>query len=350
MKKARLGFIGAGWWATTNHMPLLSKRSDVEMFGVSTLGKDMLKKVKEMFGFEFATEDYHELLEQDLDGVVVSSPHYLHFEHTMAALEKGFHVLCEKPMTLRAVEAWDLVNTAKQKGVQILIPYGWNYKPFTREARKLMKGPGVGNIEYVLCHMASPTKTLFGGGVARFENWLPTLADPDPRTWQDPRKGGGYAHGQITHSSGLLFWLTELRATEVSARMTSPNSDVDMYDTASVVFESGAIGTFSGAATLPEGEPFQVDIRIFGDEGVLLLDVERERLDLRRHDRNHHHVDVPRGEGAYLCEEPPNRFVDIVLGKGNNDSPGNVGARTVELIEAMHQSADSGGRPTKVYR
>jgi predicted dehydrogenase len=350
MAKVRLGFIGAGWWATTNHMPLLSKRSDVEMYGVASLGQDMLAKVKDMFGFQFVTEDYHELLEHRLDGVIVSTPHYLHYEHAKAAVEKGFHVLCEKPMVLHAAEAWELVNIAKSKGVEILIPYGWNYKPFTRQAKKFIEGGAVGNIEYVLCHMASPTKALFGGGVSRFEHWLPTLAEPDPRTWQDPEKGGGYAHGQITHSSGLLFWLTNLRASEVAARMTSPNSEVDMYDAASVVFESGAIGSFSGAATLPEGDLYQVDLRIFGDEGVVLLDVERERLEVRRHDKKHQHFDIPAGEGAYLCDEPPNRFVDVILGKGINDSPGEVGAKTVELIEAMIRSAKNSGYPTKVYR
>ena len=74
MKKVRIGFIGAGWWATTNHIPLLAKRTDVELAGVCRLGADMLQTVKEKFGFPFATEDYHELLKQNLDGVVVTSP------------------------------------------------------------------------------------------------------------------------------------------------------------------------------------------------------------------------------------------------------------------------------------
>lgn len=253
-------------------------------------------------------------------------------------------------MTLHADQAWDLVNTAKAKGVEVLVPYGWNYRPFTRAAHALMQETGVGNIEYVLCHMASPTKGLFGGQGSHFEGWEPTVTEANLSTWQTPERGGGYAHGQITHSLGLLFWLTPLRAVQVSALMTRPNSRVDMYDTASVIFDGGAIGTITGAATLPEGDLYQVDIRIFGDEGVLLLDVERERAEIRRHDGNHRHVDVKHGEGAYICDEPPNRFVDIILGKGVNDSPGEVAARTVEVIEAMHRSAEQTGRMTEVYR
>jgi predicted dehydrogenase len=146
-----------------------------------------------------------------------------------------------------------------------------------------------------------------------------------------------------------MFWLTGLRAKEVTCRMTSPNSGVDMYNTASVVFENGAIGTISGAATLPDDDKFQVDIRIFGTKGVLLLDVERERLELRRHDKQHVSVDVPQGEGAYSCETPPERFIDLIKGQGRNDSPGEVAARSVEMITAMFQSAQNGGVPTQVY-
>ncbi len=71
---------------------------------------------------------------------------------------------------------------------------------------------------------------------------------------------------------------------------------------------------------------------------------------MRRHDGRHRHVDVPRGEGAYSCEEPPHRFVDLILGRGVNNSPGDVAARSVELIEAMYRSADADGAVVTVYR
>jgi predicted dehydrogenase len=176
----------------------------------------------------------------------------------------------------------------------------------------------------------------------------PTIAAPDPRTWQAPEQGGGYAHGQITHSSGLMFWLTGLRATEVSCRMTRPNAAVDMYDAASVVFDNGAMGAVSGAATLPDGSKFQVDVRIFGDEGVLLLDVERERVEVRRHDGKNINLAIPAGAGAYDCDVPPNRFVELIQGHGSNDSPGEVAACSVELITAMFRSAAQGGKPVGV--
>jgi predicted dehydrogenase len=349
-RKVRLGFIGAGWWATVNHMPLLRARDDVEMVAVARRDPALLARVQEEFGFEHALTDYRALLELDLDGVVVSSPHAAHHEHAAAALRTGAHVLCEKPMTLDPAQAWELVGLARERDRHLLVPYGWHYKPFVVEAKRLMDEGAVGEVQYALCHMASPTKGFFAGGGGPPEHWQPTIASPDPGTWQLPERGGGYAHGQVTHSSALLFWLTGLRAATVSALMTRPDSRVDMYDAAAVVFDTGAIGAISGAATLPDNDKFQVDIRVFGSEGVLLLDVERERLEVRRHDGRHVSQEVPPGDGAYSCEVPPVRFVELIRGEGRNDSPGEIAARTVELIEAMHRSAAQGGRPVDVWR
>jgi predicted dehydrogenase len=350
VERTRIGVIGAGWFATTNHIPQLAARPDVELAAVCRLGPPKLQQIKEHFGFGFATEDFEELLNQQLDGVLVCSPHDLHYKHASAALKRGLHVMCEKPLTLHAREAWDLVRLARESQRHLLVPYGWHYKRFVQEAKKIMAEDPLGEIEYVMCHMASPTKDFFAGSGAVPDQWTPTLSAPEPSTWQDRARGGGYAHGQITHLAGLMFWLTGLRARQVSARMACTNSHVDMYDSATVAFRNGAIGMVSGAATLPGNDPFQLDIRIFGSRGVLLLDAEagRERVQVRRHDGKHWEFSVQSGAGAYNCEGPPNRFVELVQGRGENWSPGDVAARSVELIEAMCISASDGGRPVDV--
>jgi predicted dehydrogenase len=327
-------------------MPLLAQRDDVEMVGVCRLGAEMLQAVKEKFNFPYATEDYHELLKQDLDGVVVTSPHYLHYEHARAALLSGRHVLCEKPMTLEPDQAWELVRLAKERNLQLIVSYGWHYKSPVQQAKQLLDEGAVGKIEYVLCHMASATKDLFDGSREITEGVH--YSQPDPKTWQVKKNGGGYANGQITHSTGLMFWLTGLRAQEVSARMSNLTSSVDMYDAATVTFENGAIGVVSGAATLPPGSKFQVDVRVFGSEGVLNLDLNRDLLEVLRHDGNHRRIDLPAGAGEYDCDGPPNRFVELIKGEGRNDSPGDVGARSVELIDAMFESVAEGGAPVRI--
>jgi predicted dehydrogenase len=349
-RRVRVGFIGAGWWATVNTMPILAARDDVELVAVCRTDPAVLEQVRAAFGFPVAATDYRDLLGLGLDGIVVSSPHHLHHEHALAALEAGAHVLCEKPMTLDPAQAWQLVDVARERNRHLIVAYGWNYKPFLQAARRLLADGGIGQLEYAMCHMASPTKGFFGGTGAPPTAFAPTIAAPDPRTWQSPEQGGGYAHGQISHSSALLFWLTGARAKRVAALATRPNAPVDLYDAATVEFEGGAIGVVSGAATLPDDDKFQIDLRLFGTEGVLLVDVERERVVLRRHDGRHDEVRVAPGEGAYDCTVPPVRFVELMEGPAVNDSPGEVAARSVELIDAIARSAAADGVPVDVWR
>lgn len=347
--KVRLGFIGAGWWATANHMPLLRQREDVELVGVCRLGTDELAQLQERFGFSYTTENYVDLLANcELDGVVVASPHTLHHEHAKAALQSGLHVMCEKPMTTRADHARELVELAQSGNRHLLVPYGWHYKTFTQRAKELLDDGVVGNIEYVLCHMASPVRDLLSG--KRFDTGADSgsseadMFTPDASTWADPvRAGGGYGHAQMSHSSGLLFWLTGLRARSVFAAMSGPGAQVELYDAMTVRFEGGAMGTFSGAGNVPAGHGFQVDVRVFGDEGVLLLDCDRERMEVQRHDGNNEKLELEPGVGEYDCSGPPANFVDLIAGTTEiNWAPGEAAMRGVEVLDAAYRSAVSG--------
>jgi predicted dehydrogenase len=340
--RARLGFIGAGWWATGNHMPILAARDDVEMVSVCRLGATELAQVKERFGFAHATEDYRELLAQPLDGVVVTSPHTLHYQHARAALERGLHVMVEKPMTTRGHEARDLASIADARGLHLLVPYGWNYKPFVAAAREQVEAGAVGRVEFVTLQMASPIRNLLTGADARMDGGM---FDPDPATWADPDvAGGGYAHAQLSHATGLLFYvLPELRAESAFAFMAGPGSRVDLYDAISVRFVGGAVGTIAGAGAVPRNLKFHLDLRVFGSEGMLLVDIERERLEVRRQDGRDFALPIDPGDGAYSCDGPPNRFVDLILGRAlPNSSSGEVGARSVGLLDAAYRSAASG--------
>jgi predicted dehydrogenase len=349
MSRVRVGAIGAGWWATSNHFPLLSARDDVELVGVCGLGPG-LGDVRDEFGFGMATENIDDLLDAGLDAVVVTTPHDLHYDVAMRALERGLHVLCEKPMTLRADQAWDIVEAAERAGTHLLVPYGWNYKPFTVEAKRILDQGLVGDIQFALCHMASPTRGLFGGDPTHMlERWQ-SDTKPQLSTWADPRHGGGYAHGQVTHSSALFFWLTGLRAATVAGRVSNAGSPVDLFDAAVVRFDGGSLGSLSGAATLADGDKYQIDIRIFGTEGVLMIDTERERVSLSRYDGERVDLAIPAGEGEYECLVPPVRFIELITGASTeNNSTADVAARSVELIEALLRSSAADGAEVRVH-
>lgn len=340
MTKARIGVIGAGWWAVANHIPVLKSIEDCQIVAVSRLGKVELEKVQEAFGLERAFEDYRAMLNAvPMDGVVISSPHKFHHEHASAALAKGCHVLVEKPMATTARDARDLVEKAKRAEREIVIPYGWNFKPWTDEARRL--ATKVGRVEHVVLQMANALDDLFAGKpMVETEG---AMFRPPASTWADPRAAGGFGWGQLVHPLGLLFRVLDLVPREVFALTGQSPAGVDYYDAAVVRFASGATASLSGAATLPKGQPVQIDLRIFGSEGMLLLDIERERLELRRRDRKDEVIALNAGDGAYACDQPLRVLVDICLGrKTNNSAPGETGMRAVEVLDAMYRSAASG--------
>jgi predicted dehydrogenase len=201
--------------------------------------------------------------------------------------------------------------------------------------------------------MASPIRSLLQG-----ERFLTGTADaasgqasrvmfePEPTTWADPKvAGGGYGHAQLAHITGLLFWLTGLMPQSVYCLMQAPGAQVDVYDALSVRFVGGSTGTISGAGTVPPVGPgqYQVDIRLFGTEGMLLLDCERPRVELRTHSGRVERMEPSTTDAAYTCDGPPNNFVDLILGETNvNHAPGEVALRSVLLLDAAYRSAASG--------
>lgn len=341
-RRARIGLLGAGWWGCQVYIPQLLDHPDVELVAVSRLERDDLEAIQGTFGIPAGYVDHNELLERERpDAVVVCSPHIAHYEQARAALEAGAHVLVDKPMTTRADHARSLVGLASERGLKIILPYGWNYKDFTRKAARLMQDGRVGTVRHVVCQMASPTADLFGG------QGLMETADhmyrPSHSTWADPDKAGGYGWGQLSHALGLLFRLVDLAPQTVFALGGKSPTGVDYYDAVAVRLSGGATAAISGASTVPKQCGNQLDIRVFGTEGMLLLDVERERMELRRNDGDDVVLEVPEGAGAYQCVEPVSRLADIAFGRDRElEAPGIVGMRAVEVLDAMYRSMASG--------
>jgi predicted dehydrogenase len=169
------------------------------------------------------------------------------------------------------------------------------------------------------------------------------MFQPSASTWADPQKAGGYGRGALTHALGLLFRITDLAPSEVFAITGRSRAGVDAYDAAAVRFANGASGALSGAATVPKSCGFQIDLRVFGRQGMLLLDIERVRLEVRRHDRADTVTVLPPDAGAYSPAPVMDAFVGLCTGESlENDSPGPVGQRAVEVLDALYRSAASG--------
>lgn len=340
---ARIGIIGAGWWAALNHIPAIQAHPDATVAAVSRLGADELQTLLERFDIPYGSQDAAEMLrEMRPDGVIVASPHTHHAAHALMALRAGCHVLVEKPSATSAAEARQVQAEAARRGLGFMVPHAWNFKAYAAAARDWVAAGRIGAIRHVVCQMASPLTDLFAG-----QPMLETeshLFRPPPTTWATPGAAGGYGWGQLTHALGLLAFVTgELAPAEVTALAGLSPAGVDYYDAAAVRFAGGATGVLSGAATVPKGSPFQLDIRLFGAEGMLLLDIERERLELRRHDGGADSFAIAPGDGAPEGVAPVHRFIDLCLGRLTPADLRPWGSVTdVEILDALYRSAASG--------
>ncbi len=349
-KKIRASIIGAGWYGAQNHIPTLKARPEVILDGVSRLGAEELARVRDHFGFAFASEDYREVLARKPDIVVISSPHHLHYEHACAAIEMGAHVLCEKPMTLDPAQAWDLVDRARKRGVQLLIVNGYQYLPHLPELRKMIADGAIGPIEHAMVSFISATRDVFHGDRG-LNSWQTTFFRPERATWQDPAKGGGFAWGQMSHAIPLLLWLTGLVPEEVSAHAFG-REIVDLAVSGSMTFKGGAVASLSGAAAMPQGNRGLMRIFLAGREGMLTAEFDRDWCEIRRDDGTVRKLSIADGEWIYHGRGPVEALVDLALGgdASLNRSPGETGATATGVIAALLASAADGGKPKQIGR
>ena len=338
----RLGVVGTGWWATFNHIPAAQADGRATVVALADTDERRRAESGDRFGIAGRHADVAAMLaDESLDGVMIATPHDSHAELAIAALEAGCHALVEKPMATRAVDARAVAAAAARAGRQVLVPCGWNCKDYTAEAARLVADGRIGEIRHGVCQMASALGDLFAG-----EPMLETAEHayrPPPSTWADPRRSGGYGWGQMSHSLAWVYAVSALRPARVYAMSGRSPTGVDYYDAATVGMEGGATLALSGAATVPKHCGFQLEVRLFGTEGMLLFDIERERLEIRRHDGEDVVVDMPAGSGEYDGALPVTRFIDICAGEPvENPADARNGARVVETLDALYRSADSG--------
>ena len=287
MTKAKIGVIGAGWWATEFHIPHLKERDDVELISVCKLEQDELNFVKEKYGFKYASTDFIEALDfEKLDGVVIASPHFAHFENTKAALERGYHVAVEKPMTTNTKDAQIIHDLVKEKNVELLTPNGFNWNPLMAMAEDHVKNGVIGEIKHIDASFSSSLVDLFQG-IPLSESDDHTFK-PKASTWSDPSKAGGYGWGQLSHMFAGVLKISKLNPAKVFCFSVPSPTGVDYTNAISLRFENGATGAFSGSAFVPKGYGGGFNIRVHGNKGALYLDLElnRERLLVRTNDGN----------------------------------------------------------------
>jgi UDP-N-acetylglucosamine 3-dehydrogenase len=106
MDRVRIGVVGTSWWADEMHLPNLSSHPGARVVGICGRNGERAEAIARKYAIPAVYTDYQEMIAAGgMDALVVATPDDLHYPITMAALDAGMHVLCEKPLALRAEQA-----------------------------------------------------------------------------------------------------------------------------------------------------------------------------------------------------------------------------------------------------
>ncbi len=303
-KKLRLGMVGGGQGAFIGAVHRLAAQLDGEYELVcGAFSSDATRSVESGKALGLSPErcynSYQELFEKEntlpddvrMQVVSIVTPNHVHFEPAKLALEKGFHVILDKPMSFSLAEAKELKTIAEKSKALFCLTHTYTGYPMVKEARQLIASGKLGEIRkvYVEYPQGWLSKSEESGGNKQ-------------AAWRtDPSKSGaGGAIGDIgTHAFNLAEYISSLKVTQLSADMNIVVKGRRIDDDASVLlkFNNGASGVLL-ATQIAAGEENNIKIRIYGEHGGL----EWEQCDANT--LLWKHLDKPteilRTGGAYL--------------------------------------------------
>jgi predicted dehydrogenase len=344
MKKIRIGVIGAGWWATAAHIPAINSHPQAELVAVQSRERTKAERIARDFGAKHVCTSVGELLAlKELDAVVVASTPNVHFTQAKAALESGRHVLLEKPMTFTAGEARELVELAAKRKLHLVMSCPWHYTRHGIEARRLIHSGALGEIKMISVLMTNPIdKLLRGINTSPTHGMEKVYVEPRLGSYNDPAvAGGGQIYCQVSHAAAYLTFLTGLRPAEVFARFDRDGSPNDIYNALTITMENGTLVSLASTGATPLAER-NYEVRVFGSKAILQLELWRGTMTMI--DFADQRTEFkPLGEDEiYPSQSPALNFIDVILGKTTNGSPGDLGLASMEIIEAACESAQTG--------
>jgi predicted dehydrogenase len=344
---ARIGIIGAGWWTTYAHLPSLATYPDATIVALADPNAERLAGAGDAFDIARRHTDYRAMLDGErLDGVIVATPHATHYTIAREVLERGLGLMLEKPMVLRAREARELCALAREHGAPLVVGYPYHFVPQHATLRERIAAGALGQLQLVDNLFASMVLEYYRANplaYAKVFDW--EVTGPLANTYSDPGvAGGGQGHLQVTHSAALLLWLTGLRAVEVAAFMERFDVRVDLCDAISARFAGGTVGTIASTGGIAAGQSAhqQLEYRLYGSDGYALLDAMAGTCAIHRNDGSIENLEPTPNATRYPREATSRHLADLLLGRVENQSDGEIGLRTVELLEAAYRSADEG--------
>jgi len=329
-KKVRIGLIGCGGimhW----HVDQLQKVKQAEVVALVDTKKAsperMVERHPHLAGLP-TFKDYVKMLDAvKPEAVTIATPHTLHFQQIMTCLDRGLHVLTEKPMVCSVAHAKAIIKKARQKKRVMMISYQRHFSPAFRGARRLIADGKIGKVTYI--------------AALQGQEWLRGTKG----TWrQDPKlSGGGQLNDSASHLLDIILWVSNLTPQTVYARIDNRGSKVDINTSLTVSFQEGAVGSI---AIVGDAPGWWEEVTYYGDKGAIYIRKDRVLLQTAN----------PKGWGAITKDVTDTfkyqgnfdkNFVESILGKDEPQTPPLWGLRVIQLTEAAWGSAKS-GKPEKV--
>jgi len=152
MRPVKVGIVGCGGIADFKHMPSLAKLGNIQFMAFCDIIPERAEQAKEKFGDKNSKvfTDYKKVMEMDdIEVVHVLTPNVSHAEISIAAMEAGKHVMCEKPMAASAADALQMLETSRKTGKKLTIGYNSRSTPGYQLARKMVADGDLGDIYYI---------------------------------------------------------------------------------------------------------------------------------------------------------------------------------------------------------
>ncbi|WP_312329710.1 Gfo/Idh/MocA family oxidoreductase [Sphingobacterium sp.] len=210
---------------------------------------------------EMILEESKRPTQERMDFVSIVTPNFAHFEPAMMALNHGFHVVLEKPMTFTLEQARLLQEKVEETGLTLCVTYTYSAYPMVKQARQLVKEGRLGPIRKIMVEYP--------------QGWLSKLIENGLSLafWRtDPEKSGkSGCMGDIgTHAAHLAEYISGLKITKMCADLQTFVDGRKLEDDGNILlqFENGATGVLS-ASQVAAGEENALKIRVYGEEGGL---------------------------------------------------------------------------------
>ncbi len=254
MRKVRWGVLGTADIARGQTIPGMQLAEHCELYAIAGRKIEKAKSYQEQFGFRKAYGSYDELLaDPEVEAVYVPLPNDIHCEWSIKALKAKKHVLVEKPMAVSEAQAKEMFRAAEENGVLLMEAFAYLHSPFVKAVKAELDAGVIGDIRY-------------------FESAFITGRRPDTDIRLRRETYGGALYDLGCYSVSMAMWMLGKEPDEVRASAQFSEQKIDLFTSALLLYDNGAVANLDCGMLLPEGRLDR--FRIHGTLGTIVSPVE----------------------------------------------------------------------------